>query len=223
MRPQGAHLRVLCPAVALFCCVLHQPEVFFGDLLLSEDLGPLGPEWGWGASSAWRAVPLSSLCWVLRSRGPWPDAVSCLLLPGLLLRSCGDSGDCRASPAGLAGSLCSKPWPHSCHWCQCQGPTPDGLCRWGWARPPGPAFQDQPQASTGWMWLQGLRPLMRVSEQLHRVQKWPRLCPLYHHWLCALKSSLCFTCGVCSSVLIDGASVSPGSCPVCPCWYLNEP
>ena len=34
------------------------------------------------------------------------------------------------------------------HWCWRQGLTPDGLCRWGWARPPGPAFQDRPRAST---------------------------------------------------------------------------
>lgn len=49
----------------------------------------------------------------------------------------------------LLGSLCSKLWLYSCHWCQCQGPTPDGLCRWGWVQSPGPAFQDQLKAQCG--------------------------------------------------------------------------
>lgn len=132
--------------------------------------------------------------------------MSCQLLPGLL-SCCGDSGDCGASPAGLAGCLCSKLWPHSCHWCQCQGLTPDGFCRWGWARPPGPAFQDRPKAST--LWLQGPRLLLRVLGQLHGAQKRLRPRPPSHHWPCALKSPLYYTLSLCSSVLNGGGSVLP--------------
>ena len=132
--------------------------------------------------------------------------MSCQLLLGPS-RWCGDGSDCRASPAGLTGSLCSKLWPHSCHWCQCQGLTPDGLCRWGWARPPGPAFQDRLKASTfvdvaarPVLLFQALLPLPsascgassgRASPWLHGVRKWPSLChPLYQPLAMCLRSSL---------------------------------
>lgn len=112
-----------------------------------------------GAGSSWAGSPLTvqpSLgCTSLSGLMPCPAS---FLGPSCW---CGDSSGCRASPAGLADSLCSKLWPHSCRKCQGQGLAPDGLCRWGWAWPPGPAFQDR------------LRPSMLVDALLLLRPPWP--------------------------------------------------
>lgn len=110
----------------------------------------------WGLSGGREPILLwpSSLCWVCGPWGPWPDSVSCQLLPRPVSCWRGDGGDCMASLAGPAWlplfkalaiflSLVPVPGPDS-RW-----PLQVGLG--AVSRPCFPRSTESP----AWMWLRG--------------------------------------------------------------------
>lgn len=204
---------------AFMLCLSPNPQSWLGFATVRNWV-LLGLSWGVGS---WFSAdcPAFAGCTGLGDPGLMQCPASSFPGPS---RWCGAGSDCRASPAGLTGSLCSKLWPHPCHWCQCQGLTPDGLCRWGWARPAGPAFQDPLKASTfvdvaarPILLFQPLLPLPsascgassgRASPWLRGVRKWPSLChPRYQPLATCLRSSLHLL--VWSSVADGGRSGAP--------------